>query len=241
MEAGRSSDVARSAKDQARRRDVTALAIGRRARHRAGFSLSAIRRILRPVNTLVISCTGSKRPGTHRALDLYTPRQFKIAREFAARPDWRVMVLSAEHGLIDGGDVIECYDRPMTKARAAELSKATPANYPSTGPVLVYGGKQYRGIVRAWAPGGVWVVRGARAASEAFAADPNPSRMAPGTANPATARASARLDRSRHLAAWPEFVAFARIPTESSDQGATRATQRTDPYPLHPTHRAIGV
>ena len=61
------------------------------------------------------------------------------------------MVLSAEHGLIDGGDVIECYDRPLTAPRADELAAATPANYPSTGPVLVYGGKQYRGIVRAWA------------------------------------------------------------------------------------------
>jgi hypothetical protein len=102
------------------------------------------------VNTLLISCTGSKRPGTHRALDLYKPRQFKIARELAARPDWRVLVLSAEHGLIDGGDVIECYERPMTQPRADELAAATPANYPS-GPVFVYGGAKYRGIVRAWA------------------------------------------------------------------------------------------
>ena len=98
-----------------------------------------------------MSCTETKRPGAHPALDLYLPRQFKIAREFAARPDWRVMILSAEHGLIDGGDVIECYERPMTPVRAAELTKATPANYPSTGPVYVYGGSKYRGIVRAWA------------------------------------------------------------------------------------------
>jgi hypothetical protein len=102
------------------------------------------------VNTLIMSCTETKRPGAHPALDLYLPRQFKIAREFAARPDWRVMILSAEHGLIDGGAVIESYERPMTKARAAELSKATPANYP-TGPVFVYGGSKYRGIVRDWA------------------------------------------------------------------------------------------
>ena len=112
--------------------------------------MSAIGRILCPVNTLVISCTGSKRPGTHRALDLYRARQFAVARKFAGL-GWRVLVLSAEHGLIDGGDVIECYERPMTKARAAELTKATPANYPSTGPVFVYGGSEYRGIVRAWA------------------------------------------------------------------------------------------
>ena len=113
--------------------------------------MSAIRRILRPVNTLLISCTGSKRPGTHRALDLYTPRQFKAARLFAELPGWRVLVLSAEHGLIDGGDVIESYERPMTTARSRDLAAATPANYPTSGPVFVYGGKQYRGLVRAWA------------------------------------------------------------------------------------------
>ena len=96
-----------------------------------------------------MSCTGDKREGAHRALDLYRARQFAVARKFAAS-GWRVLVLSAEHGLIDGDDVIECYDRPMTKVRAAELTKATPANYPS-GPVYVYGGEQYRGIVRAWA------------------------------------------------------------------------------------------
>ena len=98
-----------------------------------------------------MSCTETKRPGAHPALDLYLARQFKIARAFAELPGWRVLVLSAEHGLIDGGDVIESYERPMTKARAAELSKATPANYPTSGPVFVYGGSKYRGIVRAWA------------------------------------------------------------------------------------------
>ena len=97
-----------------------------------------------------MSCTGDKREGAHRALDLYRARQFAVARKFAAS-GWRVLVLSAEHGLIDGGDVIECYDRPMTDPRADELAAATPANYPSTGPVFVYGGKQYRGLVRAWA------------------------------------------------------------------------------------------
>jgi len=98
-----------------------------------------------------MSCTETKRPGAHPALDLYLARQFKIARAFAELPGWRVLVLSAEHGLIDGGDVIESYERPMTKARAAELSKATPANYPTSGPVFVYGGSKYRGIVRDWA------------------------------------------------------------------------------------------
>ena len=72
-----------------------------------------------------MSCTGDKREGAHRALDLYRARQFAVARKFAAS-GWRVLVLSAEHGLIDGGDVIECYERPMTKVRAAELTKATP-------------------------------------------------------------------------------------------------------------------
>ena len=98
-----------------------------------------------------MSCTETKRPGAHPALDLYLARQFKIARQFAELPGWRVMILSAEHGLIDGGDVIESYERPMTQARADDLAAAIPANYPTSGPVFVYGGKQYRGIVRAWA------------------------------------------------------------------------------------------
>ena len=102
------------------------------------------------MSTFIFSCTGSKRPGTHRALDLYRARQFAVARKFAAS-GWRVMILSAEHGLIDGGDVIECYDRPMTQPRADDLAAAIPSNYPSTGPVFVYGGSKYRGIVRAWA------------------------------------------------------------------------------------------
>jgi hypothetical protein len=100
-----------------------------------------------------MSCTETKRPGAHPALDLYLARQFKIARAFAELPGWRVLVLSAEHGLIDGGDVIESYERPMTDPRADDLAAAIPSNYPSTGPVFVYGGKQYRGIVRDWARG----------------------------------------------------------------------------------------
>jgi hypothetical protein len=108
------------------------------------------RAILHRVNTLVISCSGSKRPGTHPALDLYRARQFTLARELAARPGWRVMILSAEHGLVDGDQELECYERLMTPVRARELEELVPENYP-TGPVHVYGGMQYRAIVRAWA------------------------------------------------------------------------------------------
>lgn len=102
------------------------------------------------MNTLILSCSGSKRPGTHRALELYRARQFTLARELAARPDWRVMILSAEHGLVDGAQELECYDRRMTPARADELTETAPENYP-TGPVYVYGGSHYRAIVGAWA------------------------------------------------------------------------------------------
>jgi|TARA_R110000824_G_C15072002_1_gene663464 hypothetical protein len=104
------------------------------------------------VNTLVISCSGSKHSGTRPALELYRARQFTLARELAARPGWRVMILSAEHGLVDGAQELECYDRRMTPARAGELAETAPANYPTgSGPVYVYGGMPYRAIVRAWA------------------------------------------------------------------------------------------
>lgn len=54
-------------------------------------------------------------------MDLYAGRQFKLARDLAAK-GWDVLVLSAKHGLIDGKTKIATYDQKMTPQRAAELA-----------------------------------------------------------------------------------------------------------------------
>jgi hypothetical protein len=101
------------------------------------------------MNSLIISCSANKLTGSHRALDLYQARQFKIARQLQDC-GWTVFVLSAKHGLISGSDLIADYDQKMDRSRAAELANQLPATFPA-GPVYVYGGKLYRDVVKSWA------------------------------------------------------------------------------------------
>jgi len=101
------------------------------------------------MNSLIISCSANKFSGSHRALDLYQARQFKIARQLQDR-GWSVFVLSAKHGLIPGSEIIADYDQKMDRARAEQLADQLPAIFPA-GPVFVYGGRLYRDVVKSWA------------------------------------------------------------------------------------------
>ena len=101
------------------------------------------------MNSLIISCSAHKLPGSHRAVDLYQSRQFKIARQLQDL-GWSVFVLSAKYGFIPGSEIIADYDQKMDRSRADQLADLLPAIFPA-GPVYVYGGKLYRDVVNSWA------------------------------------------------------------------------------------------
>jgi hypothetical protein len=88
-------------------------------------------------------------------------------------PSCRVVILSAEHGLISAWRLTDPYDRAMDEARARELT-ACPENelrrrlflpyesrhrsfehFPSS-EVFVWGGKLYRSIVLEWEARGIF-------------------------------------------------------------------------------------
>lgn len=108
---------------------------------------------------LIIACgarkveTGGQRM---RALDLYAGRQFRLARQLE-RMGWVVLILSAEHGLIQAAQPIATYDRRMDAARAEELAGTALQGSKFGVSVgrhdrcVVYGGALYRGVVAAWA------------------------------------------------------------------------------------------
>jgi len=76
---------------------------------------------------LVQSCSNRKRDAANRlpALERYDGYFFRIIKKAiddgALRNDIDIMILSAEFGLLDTGDLIPMYDRKMTIQRAEEL------------------------------------------------------------------------------------------------------------------------
>lgn len=111
------------------------------------------------MRTLIIACGATKvetKGARVAALSLYAGRQFNLARQLAGM-GWRVMVLSAEHGLIQGDTPIATYDRRMDAARADELVHDDTQGAKlgvwcgGRGAVVVFGGALYRSVVEGWA------------------------------------------------------------------------------------------
>ena len=79
---------------------------------------------------LILGCSDTKdcRPGTMRAFDRYTGRNFgvlkKAQREGYFPPNLNMLILSAKHGLITPDTLIEWYDLVMTEHRARELQRS---------------------------------------------------------------------------------------------------------------------
>lgn len=102
---------------------------------------------------LVIACGGRKAKGrgARRAIDLYTGRQFALARRLMAK-GWDVLILSAKHGLIPADTRIARYDETLTKAKADELAASEYQAHRlrvwgETAPtILFYGGVLYERV-----------------------------------------------------------------------------------------------
>ena len=70
---------------------------------------------------VLIQCTGRKREGTHKAIDLYmTSTWFRKARAYAEFIGGDVLILSAKHGLLRPKDEVEDYDVHLAKMPKAE-------------------------------------------------------------------------------------------------------------------------
>lgn len=107
---------------------------------------------------IILACSGQKADERNHAIDLYQARQFKAVSD-AIDDDSLVSILSAQHGLIADLWQVDPYDRTMTPERARDLAAsefdgwlfAHTAMDPEVDEILVYGGKLYRDVVKAWA------------------------------------------------------------------------------------------
>lgn len=74
---------------------------------------------------LIIACSGPKREGEHRAVDLYRGVMFNVLRKWLPRegaPD--IYILSAKFGLVPADAIIPAYEQRMTKDRMLALASA---------------------------------------------------------------------------------------------------------------------
>lgn len=113
---------------------------------------------------VVMSCGAKKRDQATRAVDLYTGSGFQTLRKHNAGTP--VVILSAEHGLVEADRQLAPYDRRMDAPRADELVE--PAEILRAidlvaalrlGPlrdVFCHGGALYRQVVERYAAAGVF-------------------------------------------------------------------------------------
>lgn len=137
-----------------------------------------------PYPLLILACSATKADYGREvfALDLYDGPAFRMLRARTPYvPGWRfhrVLILSAQHGLISPWKLLSPYDRRMDPVRAAELAEAPegellPAlygryhrgrRYPTEwienfGPysrVRIWGGRLYRKVCARWAERGIF-------------------------------------------------------------------------------------
>mgnify|MGYP003627021821 CR=1 FL=1 len=110
--------------------------------------------------TLILSCCQSKLQGTHKAIDLYQGKAFKLIRKENLLDTVDVWILSAELGLIHSSEPISWYELKMNETRSIELiDQGIPSRYrdyegePSvlpTGEINIYGGKLYRDVLNSY-------------------------------------------------------------------------------------------
>lgn len=73
-----------------------------------------------PVLVGLLSCGKAKQPGRHPARDLYTSPLFRTSLAYLEATCHEVYILSAKHGLIEPGAVVERYEQRLPQ-RAEEL------------------------------------------------------------------------------------------------------------------------
>jgi hypothetical protein len=120
-----------------------------------------------PRPLLILSCSARKdrRPGELPAYVRYDGPWYRVLRrrgwpDGEGAPPVRVLVLSAEYGLIDALCPLPVYDRRMDAARAAKLAELPAARLRArlalqetvgiVPEVLFAGGELYRGVIERW-------------------------------------------------------------------------------------------
>jgi hypothetical protein len=130
----------------------------------------------RPLLIMACSATKLDTPGPLCAYERYDGPAYRVLRKAGypsvTGPDCRLLVLSAQHGLISGFRMLTVYDRQMDDRTAAQLAATdddvlratiyTPShrtrgrfNLFEHDEVLVFGGGLYRRVVEAWADRGI--------------------------------------------------------------------------------------
>jgi hypothetical protein len=100
--------------------------------------------------SLIVSCCQSKLPGTHKAIDIYQGKAFKLIRKENLLDTVDVWILSAELGLIHSSELISWYELKMNETRSLELiDQGRPSVLP-TGEINIYGGKLYRDVLNSY-------------------------------------------------------------------------------------------
>lgn len=110
------------------------------------------------MRTLIIACSATKRPdaGLLPALDRYDGPAYRTLRSnLAAAGELRVVILSAEFGLLEADAAIPDYDRLMTTKRAGELAGRVGRELERMnelgelgGEIFFFGGATYRAAVQ---------------------------------------------------------------------------------------------
>jgi hypothetical protein len=77
------------------------------------------------VTVALIACTKKKRkdPTGTRAEDLYLGERFLLAKEYAKKRGWSIMILSAEHGLLPPKKYISWYDASLADKTPEQIAK----------------------------------------------------------------------------------------------------------------------
>ena len=106
----------------------------------------------------LVACVGQKGEAAAPAADLYTSDWFRKARAYVESQGGTWFILSALHGLVDPGQVIEPYNvtlnnMPAGERRAwgARLAEQLAARIPADQPVVFLAGRNYRDPLASWA------------------------------------------------------------------------------------------
>ena len=102
------------------------------------------------MKSLIVSCCQDKLQGTHRAIDIYQGKAFKLIRKENLLDTVDVWILSAEYGLIHSSTAINWYDFKMNEERSKLLIEQGLPNPFPTGNIYIYGGKLYRDVLNSY-------------------------------------------------------------------------------------------
>jgi hypothetical protein len=100
--------------------------------------------------SLIVSCCQSKLEGTHKAIDIYQGKAFKLIRKENLLDTVDVWILSAKLGLIHSSELISWYELKMNETRSVELIEQGRPNVVPTGEINIYGGKLYRDVLNSY-------------------------------------------------------------------------------------------